>query len=170
MADTPIRMPFLERRRDNLAIQKQVQANSATTFPARSFVKLSAGALVPCVTADVLCFGWCADSSKLSTDQPPVTLYGQNHWAFDPKDSQFIVNITSGAGLVGQAAGAPQLSAVSVGTEYGLYRDATTFMQMLKTDDTTNKFFRVVAIYPNQSLQDYNGLVLVQIVDAALQG
>jgi hypothetical protein len=168
--DTPIRMPFLERRKDNLHIQKQVQANSGTTFPGRSFVKLSAGALVPCVTADVICFGWSPDPSHLSTDQPPTALYGQNHWAFDAKDTQFIVNITSGAGLIGQANGAPQLSAVSVGTQYGLYRDASSFMQMLKTDDTTNKFFTVVAIYPNQSLTDYNGLVLVELVPAVLQG
>lgn len=168
--DTPIRMPFLERRRDNLHIQKQVQANSATTFPARSFVKLSAGALVPCVTADVVCFGWSPDSSHLSTDQPPVAIYGQNHWAFDPQHSQFVVNITSGAGLVGQAAGAPQLSAVSIGTQYGLYRDASTFMQFLKTDDTTNKFFTVVALYPNQSLTDYNGLVIVELLSTIIQG
>src|SRR6266404_765334 len=131
--DTPIRMPFLERRRDNLHIQKPMQANGATAFPARSFVKLSAGVLVPCVTADVLCHGWCPEPSRLSTDQPPATLYGQNHWPHDPVDAVFIVNITNGAGNVGQAAGAPQLSAVTVGTEYGLYRDATTFMQMLNT-------------------------------------
>lgn len=163
-------MPFLERRRDNLHIQKQVQANSATTFPARSFVKLSGGALVPVVTADVVCFGWSPDASHLSTDQPPTALYGQNHWAFDPQHAQFVVNITSGAGLVGQAAGAPQLSAVSIGTQYGIYRDATTFMQMLKTDDTTNKFFTVVALYPNQSLTDYNGLVIVELVPSVIQG
>jgi hypothetical protein len=168
--DTPIRMPFMERRKDNLAIQKQVQADGATAFPARSFVKLAAGVLTPCVTADVVCYGQSPDSSHLATDIPPVALFGRNHWCWDPVQTQFIVNITSGAGLIGQANGAPQLSAVSIGTQYGLYRDATTFMQMLKTDDTTNKFFTVIAIYPNQSLTDYNGLVLVELVPTIIQG
>lgn len=168
--DTPIRMPFYERRKDNLHITKQVQANGATAFPARSFVKLAAGVLTPCVTADVVCYGHAPGPSHLATEQPPATLYGQNHWVNDPISSQFIVNITSGAGLVGQANGAPQLSAVSIGTQYGLYRDASTFMQMLKTDDTTNKFFTVIAIYPNQSLTDYNGLVLVELLPTIIQG
>lgn len=167
--DTTIRMPFLERRKDNLHIQKPALSNAGNVFPARSFVKLAAGALAACVTADVVCYGQAVDPSRLSTDQPPVTLYGQNHWVFDPRDAQFVVNITSGAGLIGQANGAPQLSAVTIGTQYGLYRDGTTFMQMLKTDDTTNKFFTVIAIYPNQALTDYNGRVIVELVPAVIQ-
>src|SRR6266446_9500572 len=107
--DTPIRMPFLERRKDNLHLQKPVQSNGATAFVGRSFVKLSSGVLVPCVTADVLCYGWCPEPSRLSTDQPPVTLYGQQHWPFDPEQCDFVMNITDNAGHVGQANAAPQL-------------------------------------------------------------
>lgn len=167
--DTPIRMPFLERRKDNLHIQKPVQPNGGTAFQARSFVFLSGGVLVPCATAATLCYGWAPDSSKASTDQPPVTLYGQNHWPFDPKDCQFVVNVSDAAAHQGQAAGAPQLSAVAVGGEYGLVRNGTTGIQMLDSSNTTQKFFRVIAYYPNQALTDYNGLVLVQLVDAVIQ-
>jgi hypothetical protein len=167
--DATIRMPFMERRKDNLHIQKPVQSNAANVFPARSFVKLSAGAIAACVTADVVCYGQVPDPSHLSTDQPPVTLYGTNHWVFDPRDAQFVVNITDAAGHVGQAAGAPQLSAVAVGTKYGLYRDATTLMQMLNSADTTNLFFTVIALYPNQALTDYNGRVIVELVPAIIQ-
>ena len=168
--DTPIRAPFMERRKDNLHIQKPVQPNGATTWPARSFVYLSAGILVPCTTGAgaTAIYGWAPDSSKLATDLPPTTLYGQNHWPFDPRDAQFIVNITNNAGNVGQAAGAPQLSAVAVGTSYGMYRDAAG-IQYLNVQDVTNLCFKVIALYPNQALTDYNGLVLVEIIPAAIQ-
>lgn len=166
--DTPIRMPFMERRRDNLHIQKPVQPNGATTFQARSFVKIAAGILVPCVTADVLCYGWTPDESHLATDKPPVALYGQNHWPFDPKDAIFVMNITNATGLIGQVAGGPQLSAAVVGTSYGLYRNANGF-QMLNVADVTTLFAKVIGLYPNQALTDYNGLVMVEILPAVIQ-
>jgi hypothetical protein len=168
--DTGIRMPFLERRRDNLHIQKAVQPNGATAFPARSFVKLAAGILVPCVTADVLCYGWTPDRSHAADEVPPQALYGQNHWPFDPNDAIFLMNITDAAGHIGQASGAPQLAAAVVGTSYGLYRDGTTGYQMLNVADTTTKFAKVVGYYPNQALTDYNGLVLVEVLPAVIQG
>jgi hypothetical protein len=166
--DTGIRMPFLERRRDNLHIQKPVQPNGATAFAANSFVKLVAGVLVPCVTADVVCYGWSHDSSHTATEQPPAALYGQNHWPFALEDSQFVMNITNNAGNIGQAAGAPQLSAAVVGTSYGIVRDANGY-QMLNVQDVTNLFAKVIAYYPNQALTDYNGLVLVEVLPAVRQ-
>ena len=173
--DTPIRMPFLERRKDNLHIQKPVQPNGATVFPARSFVKLAGGILVPCVTADVVCYGWSPDSSHAATDQPPQALFGQNHWPFDPKDAQFVMNIgTVGGttGLVGQAQGAPQLSLATVGSSYGLVVPTTgpyAGYQMLDVLNTTNLFAKVIALYPNQALTDYNGLVLVELLPTVIQ-
>lgn len=168
--DTPIRMPFLERRKDNLHIQKAVQPNGATAFNAHSFVVLTAGVLVPVVTAGVLCYGWVPSQSRAATARPPESLYGQNHWPFDPRDSLFIMNITNNAGDIGQVAGAPQLSAAVVGTAYGLFRDAVTGVQMLNVEDTTTDFATVVALYPNQALTDYNGLVLVELLPAVIQG
>lgn len=168
--DTPIRMPFLERRKDNLHIQKPVQPNGATTWPARSFVKLAAGVLTPCVTADTVCYGWCSEPSLGTPAQaPPASLYGLNHWAQDPSGpTQFIVNITDASGHIGQANAAPQLSAVAIGASYGLYRDANG-VQYLNVSDTTNLFFKVIALYPGQATTDYNGLVLVELVLAAIQ-
>lgn len=167
--DTPIRMPFFERRRDNLHIQKAVQPNGGTAFPANSFVKLAAGILVPCVTDDVVCYGWSHDSSHATTDTPPTALFGVNHWPFAIEDAFFVMNISNAAANIGQAAGAPQLSAAVVGTAYELVRDANGF-QMLDVSATTNKFAKVVALYPNQALTDYNGLVLVELLPAVYQG
>lgn len=167
--DTPIRMPFLERRRDNLQIQKAVQPNGATAFPANSFVKLAAGILVPCVTGDVVCYGWSHDASHAATDVPPTALFGQNHWPFNLEGCLFVMNITGATGQIGQANSAPQLSAAVVGTSYELYRDANGF-QMLNVAATTNKFAKVTALYSNQALTDYNGLVIVEILPAVFQG
>lgn len=170
--DTPIRMPFMERRLDNLHLQKGPQPNGATAFLRRSFVKLAAGVLTPCVTDDTLCYGQSPDESHNAGDLPPIALYGNMHWAFDPKDAEFIVNITNTAGNVGQVAGAPQLSAVTVGTSYNIARPVAglyTGYQMLNVSLSTFPFFKVIAIYPNQSLTDYNGLVLVKLVEAVIQ-
>lgn len=166
--DTPIRMPMLERRKDNLHITKSVQPNGATAFQRHSFVYIASGILVPVLTAGVLCYGWSPDESHASTDRPPTALFGQNHWPFDPAHSQFVMNITDSSGHIGQAAGAPQLSAAVVGTSYGVYRDANGF-QMLDVANTTNLFAKVIALYPNQALTDYNGLVLVEILPAVIQ-
>lgn len=169
--DTVIRMPFLERRKDNLHLQKPVQPNGATQWPARSFVKLSSGVLIAVATDDQVCYGWCPEPSFLTTDKPPSTLYGVNHWPHDLNGSQFIVNITNTAQNIGQAAGAPQLSAVAIGSSYGLTRRSSDGMQFLNVSQTTagNVFFKVIALYPGQSVTDYNGLVLVEIVAAAIQ-
>jgi hypothetical protein len=166
--DTNIRMPFLERRKDNLHIQKSVQPNGGTAFGRHSFVKLVAGVLVPCVTGDVVCYGWVPSESKGPDAKPPEALYGQNHWPFDPRDSQFVMNITNGTGAIGQAAGAPQLGSALVGTAYGLFRDANG-NQMLNVADTATPFARVVAYYPNQALTDYNGQVLVELLESVIQ-
>lgn len=168
--DTTIRMPFLERRRDNLHIQKGVLPDDGDNNPflGHSFVKISSGLLKPVLTADVLCYGWCPEPSHKSTEQPPSTLYGQQHWPFDPTGCRFIMNITDSSGHIGQAAGAPQLSGAVIGTSYGLYRTAGG-IQMLDVANTTQLFAKVVAHYPNQAETDYNGLVLVELLAAVIQ-
>ena len=162
----------MERRLDNLHLQKGPQPNGATAFTARSFVKLASGVLTPFVSADTACFGQAPGPSHDSADLPPVSLHANMHWCFDPKDAIFIVNITDASGNVGQANGAPQLSEVVIGTSYNLLRPTTgtyTGYQMLNVDTTAAPFFKVVGIYPNQSLSDYNGLVLVKIVESIIQ-
>ena len=168
--DTPIRQPFLERKSQNLQIQKAVQPDNgdSSVFLPNSFVVLSGGLLVAVATAGVLVYGWSADKSHLSTDHAPDALYGQNHWPFDPTDAQFVMNITDNSGHIGQAAGAPQLSVAVVGTSYGIYKNTGGY-QMVNISDTTNKLFTVMALYPNQALTDYNGRVIVKVIDTCIQ-
>jgi hypothetical protein len=185
--DTPVKMPFLERRRDNLHIVKGPYLNHAsTTFLARSFVKLSSGVLVPVATADVVCVGWTPSASHTYTgspsgtwpnitgltvtDRPPVSLYEPVHWPFDPKDSQFIMNITDASGHIGESNGAPTLAEAVIGSEFGIYRDGTSGKQMLNVDDTSTKFARVVGWVANQASTDYNGLVIVELLAAVITG
>lgn len=167
-------MPFLERRRDNLHITKPVQPNGATQFLGHSFVKLASGVLIAVATDDQICYGWCPEPSFLTTDKPPTSLYGVNHWPHEIKDCQFVLNITDTSGHVGQSTGAPQLSAVAIGGRYGIYRATSGLysgVQFLNVSQTTgvNQFFEVVALYPNQSVNDYNGLVLCEVVKEATQ-
>lgn len=176
MANIPIRMPFMERRKDQLHIAKQPLADDGTTaFFARSFVVASAAnpaLLTPVLTAGVLCYGWSPDGNHLATPtpRPPDALYGNVHWPFDPRDAQFVINITNNAATIG--AGAPALSTILIGEKYGIIRPTTgvaTGFQLLNQQDTTNDFFRVVGIYPGQALTDLNGLVLVELIDAVIQ-
>lgn len=162
----------MERRLDNLHLQKGPQPNGATAFLQRSFVKLASGVLTPCVSADTSCFGQAPGPSHDSTDLPPVSLHTNMHWVFDPKDAIFIVNITDATGHVGEANGAPQLSEVVIGTSYNILRPTSgTYVgyQFLNVDLSAAPFFKVVGIYPNQALTDFNGLVLVKIVETIIQ-
>ena len=153
-----------------------VPVNATATATGITFTFANRTGVAACITADVVLYGWCPSASVAADftknpviPLPPDNLYGQNHWAFDVKGEQFIINITDGSGHVGQANSAPQLGSVQVGQQFGLYRDATTLMQMVNTADTTNKIFTIVGIYPNQSVADYNGLVLVEIISSTVQ-
>lgn len=166
MANIPIRQPFMERRKDNLHIAKGPIAddNGTTPFPARSFVRLTAGVLVPCASAAVGVYGWCPDISQLSTAKPPDALYANRHWVMDCRDSQFIVNIASAGTVAGVLAN------VAIGTSYGIFRTAgATGIQTLDYTNTTQLFFTVVGIVSGQSAADVNPLVIVEINPAIIQ-
>lgn len=173
----PIRMPFMERRKDNLHVTKGPIADDGTTaFNARSFVYVNgSNFLVPVLTAGIVCFGQSPDANHLTTPtpRPPDALYGNLHWVFDPRDAQFVVNITNNAATIG--AGAPALSTILIGESYGIIRPtsgAAIGIQMLNQQDTTNDFFKVIAIYTgiSQASTDLNGLVLVELVQSVIQG
>lgn len=183
--DTPIRMPSLLERRDNLQITKGPVLNHAsTTFPARSFVALSSGVLIPVPTDGVLLYGWAPSASHAYTgtpaglwpnitgltvaDKPPDALYGPVHWPFDPSDCRFLMNITDASGNVGQTAGAPTLAEAIIGSSFAVHRTAAG-IQMLDVDDTTNTLFKVVGWYPGQASTDYNGLVIVEPIVSKIQ-
>lgn len=184
--DTPIRMPFPERRRDNLQITRPAMPNGAVAFAARSFVKLSGAApdqvLIACVTGDTLCYGWCPDRSHLSTETPPDALYkapnaiagvyNYLHWPFALQDTIFVMNITNTAGTPGQAGSAPQLSSVLVGQVCKLQTISSggVLFQCLDTTVATTPFAKIVGIVPGQSMTDYNGLVYAEVLAANIEG
>lgn len=154
----------------NVPVNATASATVTVTFGNRLGIKA-------CATAATLVYGWCPDGSvAVDFSLPSVVplppndhLYGLNHWPFDVKGEQFIMNITDGSGHVGAANSAPQLQSVKIGDQYGLYTDTTTKMQMVDTSNTTQKVFTIVGIPDGQSQQDYNGLVLVELISTIVQ-
>lgn len=169
-------MPRLVRQSGNMEIQKPPVSNGGNSFLAGSFVVISSSILAAVATAGVLCYGWVPDVSHLSTDQPPVTFYGQNHYPFNPSPgAEFELNVgtlSSNALVVGQANSAVQQSAAVIGTSYGIARATSgtySGYQVLDTSNTTNLIFTVLG-YPDNTLStDYNGLVRVKLVAATIQ-
>jgi hypothetical protein len=177
-----IRRPHTVQTNGNLFIQRPPISDSTNTFVAGDLVQISAGVLqlVPNTTSTAstqLVWGQTPDGSHTSTDIPPTTLFGENHYCFDVTDVTIAMNITNSSGGVGDAttnngAAGPQLSAVTIGASYGIRTDATNYVgvQMLDVSNTTNTLVQVVGIAPNQSLSDYNGRVIVKIPKAKIQG
>jgi len=164
-----IRQPNLVRRKDNLQIQKgPVADDGSTAFKARSFVKLSSGLLVPVLSANTTCYGWCIDENHATTDKPPTALYGNRHWVFDPRDSQFEINISNGSTF-----GVGTLASVVVGGQYGIMRPTSGTYQGYQTLDysnTTNLFFTVVGFPDGQASTDLNPRVIVELIPTIIAG
>lgn len=174
--DAPLLQPAIVRQFGNMQVQKPPVSDGSNDFLAGSFVKLSSGNLAACATDDVVCYGWCPDKSHAPTDMPPEALYGENHWPFSPDDNaEFEINITSGAGTFGQANSAPQRSAVSIGSSYGILRMTSGVhngKQFLAADDTTNTLFTVVGWVDgvNGAADTYNPRVRVKVIKSKIQG
>lgn len=148
--------------------------DGSNTFTAHSFVTLSSGNLASVATGATSSCGLCLDASYTADIiNPPYQFAGDRHWPVALPAQRFAVNITDGSGHVGQVNGAPQTSAVSVGTQYGVYK-LSGGQHCLNSADTTNLFFRLVEI-PSQwqgTAQDantYNPVVIVEVVSAAIQ-
>lgn len=163
-------------------VQKPPVSDGSNSFTAGDLVQVSAGLLqvVPATSGTAstkLVWGQTPDSSKLSTDIPPVSFFGENHYCFDLSDAIIEMNITNTAAGVGDAttnngAAGPQLSALVIGASYGIRLDAVNYVgiQMVNVNETTNTLVQCVGIAPNQSLSDYNGRALFKIPKAQLQG
>lgn len=148
--------------------------NSTNTFTVHSFVVLSAGILAAVATGGTSSCGLCLDASyATNVINPPTQFHGDYHWPVALPAQRFAVNITDGSGHVGQANGAPQTSAVSIGTQYGVYK-LSGGQHCLNSADTTNLFFRLVEIPSQwqgtpQDANTYNPVVIVEVVAAAIQ-
>lgn len=149
-------------------------SNGVNTFLAGSFVKRDgAGLLAACITADVVCIGWSPGMSVPVGAKRPQT-YWQADYPWSPEGTEYLMNITNAAGVVG--AGAPALDSVVVGNSYGLYRWTTgpyTGMQALNVADTTTTLFTVTALGDNTFNEApstfVNGLVRVRVIPSKIQ-
>lgn len=190
----PIANPLVYQTQGSNACQIQkdpLPEKASQDWFAGSFVYRSgtgASAVIEtCLSDSVLCYGASPDraygsGTAASLLKPPNTLFGLNHYPFDPRDVIFSVNISnasaSGANLyttsgVTWAGGGTNGVALAPGQQYGLIRPTSgTYqgIQLLDVTDTTNKFFEIVGLAPYQSVDDNNPRVLVKILPTIIQG
>lgn len=148
--------------------------DASNTFLAHNFVVLTSGALVAVASAAVLTCGLVLDASKASTAvDPPYSMFGDRHFPVNPRRQRFAVSVTDTSGHYGEADGAPQMSEVVIGTNYGIIKlsDGTHAMNV---DNTTQDFFVVVekpTVFNGvpQDADTYNPVVIVEILDAVIQ-
>lgn len=142
-------------------------------FGAHTFVVLTAGFLALVANGGVLSCGLSLDASKTTAlVDPPYQMFGDKHFPVSLRGTRFAISVVDGAGNIGQANGAPQLSEVTVGEKYGIR--VVNGVHCLDVDNTTNDFF-VVVEKPSvlngvaQNAVTYNPVVIVEVIDAAIQ-
>lgn len=152
--------------------------NAANVFPTNSFVVLTANALIAVATGGILACGFVQDASKAVTPvDPPSAPFGDKHFPINLRQMVFAISMTDGAGLIGEAAGAPILSEAAVGSKYGIRRLTSgvySGYQFLDVDNVTNLLFEVVEkplIWDGvaQTSATFNPVVLVRFVDGTIQ-
>lgn len=169
--DIGIRQPTIYSRSQNLVESKAPLSNGANSFLAGSFVKRASSLMAAVATGDIVCLGWCPGPSVDASSRRPETFWQENY-PVNPVGVEFLVNITDSSGHVGQGSSAPQVSAVTIGSSYGLYRwTSGTYngMQALNVSETSNTLVQVTALGPDTETTDYNGLVRVKIIDSKIQ-
>lgn len=185
----PIIMPRIYKRRTTNR-QEQLggelgypddTANSTfatSKFLKGNFVVLTSGILKPVQTDGIVALGHSADESKHDTTvNPPSALFGNRHWPFHLRGMQFLINVANDANAVGEANSAAQLSAVTLGSSYGLTRPTSgTYAgyQLLNSQETSLTLFTVVEIPTvidgeKQDTNTYNGLVVVEVIESKQQ-
>lgn len=148
--------------------------NTGNTFNAHTFVVLTTGILAAVASAATLTCGLCLDASTTVTKPtPPDQLLGGMHYPVALSGQRFAVSVTDASGHVGQSNGAPQLSAVAVGTSYGVIK-LSNGNHALNSANTSNLFFQIVEIPQmwaglKQDANTYNPVVIVEVVSAARQ-
>lgn len=158
--------------------------NLIHTFPSLAGAAAANGA-----TPKVL--GWNSDGSSGDTAlNPPYTMFGdtdnssaafqKRHWPQDVRGGRFALNISTAAGLVTQALGAPTLAHANciVGKELALVGALVSGVPrtMVAIDTTANAMIRIIEIPPQyRAIQQpnravaYNGIVIVEFLDAVIQ-
>jgi hypothetical protein len=170
----PVYQPALVQQTGNMQTQLPPLAESAAqTWLPNSLVKIVAGTLTLCASADVLVSGLSPDKSHLSTEIPPVAFFGQNHSVFSLHDATLEINIST-AGVVG--SGGPARSTAVIGSQYGLFTSTTGIApqapigtQTMDTSNTTDKFFEVVGFLDGSLSTDLSARVLVKVLPSIIQ-
>ena len=148
--------------------------NTGNTFNRHVFVVATAGVLAAVASAGILSCGLCLDASTTVTKAtPPDNLLGGKHFPVALEGQRFAISVTDATGHFGVANGAPQMSEVVIGTNYGILKTAGGD-HCLNVDNTTNLFFVVVekpSIWNGiaQDADTYNPVVIVEVVSAAFQ-
>ncbi len=148
--------------------------NTGNTFLAHTFVVATAGVLAAVASAGVLSCGLCLDASTTVTKPtPPDNILGGRHFPVALEGQRFSISVTDAAGHYGEAAGAPQLSEITVGSSYGIVK-LSDGNHALNVDNTTQLFFVVVekpAVWNGvaQDANTYNPVVIVEVVAACVQ-
>ncbi len=152
--------------------------DGSNVFNAHTFVVLTAGFLASVASAGTSACGLCLDESKDSdVVNPPTKFFGDRHFPVALSGQRFLVSVTDASGHVGEANGAPQMSALTIGSSYGLLK-LSNGNHALNVDNTTNLFFKVVekptslsvrGIGAVQTGTTYNPIVVVEVVAAAIQ-
>lgn len=166
-------MPQIFSRAGNLIETKEKLGNGSNTFLAGSFVKIASGVLAALATGDSAPYGYALNPSVPAGAQRP------NYYWLTPYvysllgDLEFVINVSDASSHVGQANGAPQLSAAVLGSKYGIVSPTSgTYngYQFLNTADTTNTLFIVTGVAPGALATDYNGLAKVRIDPSKIVG
>jgi len=149
--------------------------NGSNTFNAHTFVVLTAGVLAAVATGGTSSCGLVPDVSQPSGTLPtmPYIPFGTKHFPYALPGQRFTVSVTDSSGHVGQANSAPQLSAITKGSSYGIIKLGNG-NHALNVSDTSNLFFTVVDIPSQwggtaQTSATYNPVVIVEVVAAAQQ-
>lgn len=170
-------VPFDYARKGNTrqeTVGGELGLPEGASFKAFNFVVLTTGALVALATGAVLTCGLVYDDSNGNTKvNPPSDFFGGKHFPLSLEGQRFAVSVTDASGHVGQANGAPQLSAVSLGSKYGIIK-LSNGNHALNVADTTNLLFQVVEIPSkwNSIPQDsttYNPVVIVEVISTTIQ-
>jgi hypothetical protein len=177
----PILQPYLVRQFGNMNVSRPPVSNANNAFPASVFVQLDGSQNLQIVPSSYgqleLIYGWTPDKSHLSTDIPPVTLFGQNHYPFSPLDAEFEINTgtltSTGTGdLVLGSAASPGL--VVLGGKYGISTATTSVTtpyanyQVLDPTITSYPVFEVVGFVDGVASTDWNGRVRVKVIPAQI--
>lgn len=153
-------------------LQLSALSDSSNTIAAGQIVKISSGVLAAYAADDTGVCGLCQDASHAATDEPYTAPFGENHNVLSLRGVVLLMNITDGSGTVG--SGSTAQSDVTIGSLYsarylGSIDTSCLALDASDTGTATKNIFRVVGKWPQDAAADFNGRVMVQVLDTAIQ-